>query len=134
LKPLAVVGKDGRSNAANAVGVANAVDLDDLVVNDREGHHRVRLPVDGDDHTNRAVDQCRVQPRTAWAAGELRDGGYAAEHGRRTIRAKIGAQHDIRVKHLHERVEVAVAGRREEGVDHATLPREVRVRRWDLGT
>ena len=50
------------------------------------------------------------------------------EHrGVRTRDATVGAQHDIGIEHRDERVEVALAGSGEEGVDHLSLTGEVGV-------
>src|SRR4030095_540196 len=51
---LLLLGEDGGGDPADAVGVADTVDLDDLATRDGEGQHGERPPVPGDDRSRDA--------------------------------------------------------------------------------
>jgi len=69
----------GGSDAADAVGVADALDLDDLAAGDGENQNDEGAPFPCDDHSRGAVDQHRVQLSTSAAAGQLRHGLCAVD-------------------------------------------------------
>src|SRR5579864_6216043 len=49
-----------------------------------------------------------------------------------TTRPGVDSQHDVRVEHGDQRVEIATSGGQKEGVDHVSLASEIRVRsRYD---
>ena len=81
-----------------------------------------------DEHRPRVRRERAVHDRVAGhllRATEEQRGGWAP-------RAAVGAQHDIRMQHRDERVEVAVARRREERVDDLALAGRVAVGRRRL--
>ncbi len=101
----------GGSDAADAVGVADALDLDDLAAGDGEGQNDEGAPFPCDDHSRGAVDQHRVQLSTSAAAGQLRHGLCAVDVNWAPSEAVV-SRHDVGVEHLDEGVEVAGPGRR----------------------
>jgi probable blue pigment (indigoidine) exporter len=127
------VGEDIGRDDPNPFGVADHVDLHDPAGPHGEGHHGQRPALDRDDHAGGAVDHRGVQHRARDAAGLLSDLLPAAQGlGAGPAGAEVGAQHDVRVEQLDERVEVTALGGAEERVDHLPLTGEVAVRRGDL--
>src|SRR6516225_5049371 len=88
------------------------------------------MPGIAEQGTRAAVDDDR-----AVQAGELRRGGeyvpgdqLSPEPGpARAVRPEVGAEHDVRVEDGQQRVEVAVPGGGQEGVNDLPLPVQVRV-------
>ena|SRR5450755_3185214 len=57
MQRLARLSEDGYGQPLDALGIADGVDLDDLVVADSEGHDKSRASTSGDDGARSAVDQ-----------------------------------------------------------------------------
>ena len=124
--------KDSRSHSPDAFGIADYVKLDDLVIDDSERHDAVRLSIERDDDTGGTVDQRWNEHRSRIGA-EARltsDSRRTADDDGRSsaARAEVGPQHDVRVQHGDQRVEVTTASCQEEGVDNCTLTSEVGIR------
>jgi hypothetical protein len=127
--------QDIRCQSADAFGIAEYVKLDDLLVNDSESHHTVRLAVERDDDTGRTVDQRRKEHRGRIGT-EARLPSHSCctvnDHGRSgAARPEVGSQYDARVEHGDQCVEVATSSCQEEGVDNCALTSEVGI--WDVG-
>jgi hypothetical protein len=90
-------------HSADAFGISDDVKLDDLVIDDCEGHHAVRLPIERDNDTSGTV----ISAGRSTAAGlgtEARlpsDSRCAADDHRRTrsARPKVGPEDDVSVEH-----------------------------------
>ena len=99
-------------------GSAILVDLDDLAVDDGQGHDGERPPGQGDHRSgvpftsagySRAQRGARASLATAWTP-RMTAGGPAG--------AEVSAQHDVWVEHPYQCVEVTGPSRCEDGVDH----------------
>ena len=105
----------GQVDPPQPLRIGEGVDLHDPPVRDGEAHHRGELPLRGDDDAGGAVDQRR--PARRGRGGRRRAPGRrrrARAHDHRRRRpggAAVRAQHDVRIEHGDEGVEVA-AGRR----------------------
>jgi hypothetical protein len=88
-----------------------------------------RLSVEGSDGSDDAVDERRVHDQAEPRIEERLAGDRPrpADLSRSARWTKIRAQHDVRVQHLEQRLEVAVARGREERVDDSALSLEVGV-------
>jgi hypothetical protein len=126
----ASVVEDRQIELAEALGVGNHVDLDDLPAagGEAENHKEPSTRSDGDSHGS--VDERR-------SCGPGTPLGRHPRHGRRTTDLPrlarrhgcvVGSEHDFRVEHRDERVEVAAARGSEEGVDDFSLAGEIGVR------
>src|SRR5215207_2819511 len=117
-EPL-VVAENGRGDPADAVGVGDGVDLDDPAVGDGEAEDGEGPAAHGDDHAGGPVDQGRTELGGGEGAGQglPGHGGRAAGHpgGGGSSGAEVGAEHDVGVEQADQGVEVAAAGRPEEG-------------------
>jgi hypothetical protein len=127
------VGEDGQIEPAQAVGVGKQVDLDDPPARDREAGHRERPSAPSHDESRGAVHE-----RGLSEAGQPRERLHLLGHGRRASDlsgdpraqgAGVDPKHDVGIEHLEERVEVAAARGREEGVHHFALAAPIGVRR-----
>ena len=102
--------KDSRSHSADAFGIADHVKLDDLVIDDSERHDAVWLPIERDDYTGGTVDQrWNEHRRRIGAEARLTSDSRctADDDGRSSAaRPEVGPQHDVRVEHCDQRVEV----------------------------
>lgn len=110
--------KDSRGDSADAFRIGDHVELGDPVIDDGEGHHGVRPPIQRDHDTSRPVDQCRME-LCRWIGAQPRLPGHgrcaADHHGRsRAARAQIGVQDDIGVEQGDQRVQVTAAGCRKK--------------------
>src|SRR5215471_10926008 len=103
---------------AQVLGVGDYMDLDDLATLDREPEDEELLPTPG--HSSHgSVHQRRLQPSDA--PGDLPGhGSCPADFAWRAYRhgGAVGPQDHIRVQQREQRVEVPLARRLEEGVDH----------------
>ena len=84
--------------------------------------HQQQPPLGCDDHAHGAIDQCGARSLGASLVG-LRDRGRAAHFGQsaHSRRRRIGAQHDVRIEHRQQRLEVAAARGRQERIDDLPL-------------
>src|SRR5215470_17186575 len=114
-------------------GVGHEVDLGDPAFFDGEGDDGDRLLAREDDYARVAVDDCRPGvPGEACATGEDAAGDVVRAFDRPAVTglAGVGAEDDVGVEDLDQRLEVAVASGREEGVHDAALFAEVGVGPW----
>ena len=96
---------------------------------DREPDNRDRPAADHHDRASGAVDDRRLRKRregTAALEDHRRDAARTA-HRQPAAGGHVDAQDDVGVEHLQERLEVACAGGRQEGVDDLALTAEVGV-------
>src|SRR5215216_2137572 len=112
-----------------ALGVSEYVDLDDLPAPDRETHHREWSSTRGRDESSGPVDE-----RWLREGGKLREGeclpghgARATDHPRRARGSAVCSEHDFRIEHRQERVEVTIPRSGEEGVDDLPLAAEIGV-------
>jgi hypothetical protein len=91
--------------------------------------NRVRLSIEGCDGSNGAVDERRMHDQADPRVEErlAGDSPRAPDLPRFTRWTEVHAQHDVRVKHLEQRLEVTFAGGREERVNDLSLSFEVDV-------
>src|SRR6266545_3825113 len=117
--------EDRQIELAQACGVGEDVDLDDLPFRHREAHDRKRLSTCDDDQSRGSVHQRRMgEPGPPREAQRLLGHGPRTAYLPRCARGRgteIGSEHDVRVEHRDQRVEVAVARGGEEGVDDRPL-------------
>src|SRR5215207_6190050 len=133
----ALVLEDRRQvESAETPGVGEDVDCADLSIPDREAPDRERLLVAGRDGPCGAVDERRSHEQA-----EPQEGERLLGHGARTANlprcarangTPVASHHDVRIKHLEQRLEVAVARGSEEGVDDFALSVEVGVGNRDV--
>ncbi len=118
-----LVGEDSRCDPADAFGVGDCVDLDDLALGDDETHDGKGSPTHSDDHSGCSVHQhgAQVGRRERAYACLLGNGRCAMNHlgGGGAPGAKVRAQHDVGIKQGNEGVEIAPTRGQEEGVDHS---------------
>ena len=114
---------------ADAVGVGEDRDLDDPSALDREAGDRERLAVEIAEHPGLAVDEHRDRHERGVRERQClgRDLRRAADQASEVSRSRVRAQHDVRVEHGEQRVEVPGARRRQERVDELALTRAVGV-------
>src|SRR5712691_10274953 len=119
--------EDGQVGFSDAAGVVDKVDRNDLRAGDREPYECDRPPVRGRDDAGGSVDQCRQGDLGGSQAGERASG-----HRRRTADrlGTVRAHYDLWVEGLQQRLEVAVAGGGEEGLDDCPLPGQVGAEDW----
>jgi hypothetical protein len=105
---------------APAVRAAQQVgpDLDDLALDNGEGHDREWSTVAGHHRADQAVDQHPVEFGTPRSPGLFGHFSHAAVDGWRPARANVDTQHDVGVEDLDECVEVPGPSRGEERLDH----------------
>src|SRR3954452_7942047 len=121
--------EDRQVELAEALGVGEDVHLDDPSVPDREARDRERPPVPDGDRADRTVDErrphldieAREGERLAGHVGRSPDNPRGAD-GSGTA---VGPADHVRVQHLEQPLEVALARGREKGVDHLALAVEV---------
>src|SRR6266487_3504638 len=137
--PLLAV-EDSRCDPADARGVGDRVDLDDLAIGDYETHHGDGPFTPKSDHPGGAVHQRGPQAESGQNGHEPdeRLAGYgrcATDHhgGCGAPGARVEPHYDAGIKHRDEGVEVTPARGREEGVDHLPLASEIAVRSRYLG-
>ncbi len=100
----------------------------DLAVRNRDLDHKLQLASRSDDDADISVDENRASsPGTA--GDHLPGNGLYAVYLLccAACGSPVVPEHDIRVEHLEQRVEVACARRRKEGVDQLPLPRQIGV-------
>jgi hypothetical protein len=112
------------------LGVVEHVDRYRAVTDDCEREHRERLLAVECDYAGGAVDQRRANIRRKSPGRHCasRDSRGAVQLERLAV-AAVGAEHHIWVEDRHQRLEVALPGGREVGVDDCLLAREIRRRR-----
>ncbi len=121
-----------RSSRPRRSAIREDVHLDDLPARNRETDHgkqpavgMARQDPDVAVHENDLAGQAKLRER-----GGLRHDGLGASNDPRQARHRtaISPQHDIRIEHGHQLLEVAVARGRQERIDDAPLLAEVGVR------
>src|SRR5215212_1510691 len=114
---------------AEALGVGEYVNLDDFPAPDRETHHREWPSPRGRYESGGSVDERRPREGSKLREGERLPGHGARppDHPRRARGSGVCPEHDFRIEHREERVEVAAARGGEEGVDDLPLAAEIGV-------
>jgi len=124
-------GWDEKIQLCETLRVDERIDLGDLAVGDGKGHHREQPFTGGYHGSCRSVDERGGHEREELrVGGRVRRDGFGAakcQGGFLAQRAAIDAELDSGIEYRDERVEVAVAGSREERVDHLSLSREISV-------
>jgi hypothetical protein len=123
------IAEDGEFEVAEALGVGDCFDFDDLSVCDGEAKHHEEASAWGYDDSDFAIYESRLGCAcTAFdstigygcCAADL--GRYAPGHG-----GGIGAEYDVGVKDCEKGLEVTATGGGEEGIDDLSLAGEVGV-------
>ena len=118
-----------RVEVAEAVGVGEDVDGDDLPAGDREAHDRHRLSMRCGDDSGDSVHHPRLR-----AVGDPGEGERLPGHGRRAVDlrqsacghgAAVGAEHHVGGEDGEERGEVTAARGGQEGVDDLALAGQI---------
>jgi hypothetical protein len=114
---------DRLGNPADPVGVADAVNLDDLSIRYREGQDRKRVPANRYHDSRSAVDAHVVKFRTWYWSSLLSDRGNTTKHlGRLGMPwSEVRTEHNGGIKNRDEAVEITGAGGGEERIDHFPL-------------
>jgi ABC transporter DrrB family efflux protein len=126
--------EDRQVEQAEPLGVREEVERDDPAVSHRHGADRERLPAAEADHPGNPVDQHGpdVQPELGVGERLARHRGSATQLLGAACRPEIGPEHDVRIEHGQEPIEVAVTVSREKRVGNLALRLEVRVRNGSL--
>src|SRR5262245_42966402 len=121
-----------------SVGVDDEVHRRDPAVPDGAGHGAENLPIALGHGPGRAIDHRRSHQgdeRPALRQDPLRDllgaGRLELVHTWISLH-RVHAEDDVRVEDVHQRLEVARARRRQEGVDYPSLLGDVRIA-WRCG-
>jgi hypothetical protein len=114
---------------AHAFGVGDEVDRDDPPIADRAAGHPAGPPTRRPDRAGRAVHQRRMRCSGASRRPGRHPRGPTGLPGRPYAHGGVvGPHYDVRVEQRQQRVEVAAAGRGEEGIDDLSLMGEVQLR------
>ena len=126
----------GQIEPTESLRIRQNVDLDDPAAGEREAEHAERSPI----RTARHDSNASVHQDDMIREAQLRERGGLCSHGvsathharRARERSAIGSQHDVWIEHGDQALEVAVAGRRQKGVEHPALLLPISVRRRRL--
>lgn len=113
---------------AQAFGVGDDLDFGDLSVCKCEAEHELQVATRGYDDAHSSVHECWL--RLLGSARELL--GYGCRATKLLWRAqrhlcRLEAEHNVRVKHGEEGIEVTGTRGREEGANNFSLAREVTI-------
>src|ERR1017187_2530075 len=108
---LEAIGKDGCRDPADAIGVADCVDLDDPAAGDGKSEDGEGSSTHGDDRSGSAIHQYGMELGPRQRARILGHRGDAVDQpgGVRTPRPNVGTQHDVGMQHCDEALEVTRA-------------------------
>jgi hypothetical protein len=119
---------------AQSLGIREHVDPQDGLAEDREAHHRKRATVRSNDGTNRAVHErrydVRVESRIRTRVQRHRSRSMEHDRGVAAQLAAIDPEDDVGMEELNQRIEVSIAGGREERIDDLSLPCWVSIGFW----
>jgi hypothetical protein len=111
------------------LGVGDHIDLDDLAAPDCEAEHDEQPPTRGRDDPHGSVNEGHLREPGTRRKGErvLGHGRRPADLGWRASRdgRAIGADHDVRVEHRKQCLEIAAARSDKKGLDNFPLAGEI---------
>src|SRR6059058_6095402 len=117
--------EDRQVNLAEARGVGDHVDLDDLPTREREVEYPKQPSTRSHDDSYSTVHERRScemgKPRVGEGLLGARPRSADFPRSLRRRGGAVGTDHDVRVEHSDERVEVTTAQCSEEGVDNFSL-------------